>query len=1015
MKKTKTSQDSLAVLRRKAEKKLGNRSKAAETLSAIEAQRLIQELGTHQIELEMQNEELRRAQAELEESRSRYVELYDFAPVGYFTIDRHGSIREANLTGAQLLGVGSHSLVNAHFAGFLASDDDKRTYRRHVKEASDTRVRQTCEVRLRKRGGPPFYAQLQSIVVEQGGEAAGSIRTAVIDIEDRRVLEDALRAAHGELEVRVKDRTDELAEAAESIELFQGLIEQTNDAIFLLDVSSGRFVDFNTSACKLLGYTREEMSRLGVTDVTVHISDRATWMERVRVLKEKVYRVSETEVRRKNGSKIIIELSSRYIVQGGREYIITVARDIMARKETENVLNATNALLREFAKQSLRKEYLDAVVDIIGDWSGCRYVGIRIKDRTGHIPYEAYRGFSREFWESENMILLKENQCVCSRVMSGAIEAQDKPAMSPGGSFYSGNTMKFIEGMSDREQSRYRGVCIRNGFTSLAIVPLRHRGSVLGAIHLADEREGMVSPKSVEFIETMTTLIGEAVNRFDMEDDLRNNYNALRESSELMSQMFSNIHIHIAYMDPGFNFIRVNRKYAEAHGQDPNFFVGKNHFDLYPHRENESIFRRVVENGEPYSVFEKPFTYTEQPERGTTYWDWSLQPVKDAEEKVVGLVLSLVDVTERRRAETERELLVAAVEAAAEAVVITDLRGNIEYVNPAFEQITGYGSMEILGGDLHILDSGHHGRDFYEQLREELRRNGVWRGILVNRRKDGTLYHEDCTYAPVRDADGEVVNYVSIKRDVTEKMRLESIAQAVDTMNSIGFIFSGIRHEIGNPVNSVNMILGVLKAKLGGLSQDAIREYVDRALGQMGRVEYLLKSLKNFNLYETPDIQAVELTSFLDKFLSLVSEDLQKKGIAVDAAVSSGAEQVAADPRALQQLLLNVLTNASDALEGRERPSVAISASNAGGLIRIRVQDNGSGMSREEQERLFTPFYTTKEKGTGLGLVIVKKMIARMHGTVAVESRKGEGTTIDIFLPEVLRERTELETNTTDH
>ncbi len=835
------------------------------------------------------------------------------------------------------------------------------------------------------------------------------------DATEQKEKEDHLRRSRDELETRVQDRTEELAEAAESLELFRGLIEQTNDAIFLVDIATGRFLDFNASACDLLGYTREEMRGLGVTDVAVHISDQAAWGELVRVLKEKGYRVSETEVQRKNGSKLIIELSSRYIIQFGRAYVLTVARDITARKATENMVNATNALLREFAKVSSRKEYLDAVVDIIGKWSGCRCVGIRIKDRTGHVPYEACRGFSREFWESENMILLQGNECVCSRVMTGAIEAQDRPAMTPGGSFYSGNTREFVEAMSGRERSRYRGVCIHNGFTSLAIVPLRHRGSVLGAIHLADEREGMVSPESVEFIETMTTLIGEAVKRFDMEDDLRNNYNALRENSELMSQMFSNMHIHIAYMDPEFNFIRVNRKYAEADSRDPGFFPGKNHFALYPHKENEAIFRRVVESGEPYSVFEKPFTYPEQPERGTSYWDWSLQPVKDADEKVVGLVLSLVDVTERRRAEAERELLVAAVEAAAEAVVITDTSGKIEYVNPAFEQITGYAGMEVLGGDLHMLDSGHHGPDFYAQLRDELRRKGVWRGIVVNKRKDGTLYHEDCTYAPVRDPEGVVVNYVSIKRDVTEKMRLESIAQAVDTMNSIGFIFSGIRHEIGNPVNSVNMILGVLKAKLAGLPTDAIRDYVERALAQMGRVEYLLKSLKNFNLYETPEIRDVELAPFLDKFLSLVSEDLRKKGIAVDAEVSSGAEQVAADPRALQQLLLNVLTNASDALEGRERPRVTIGASKAGGLIRLRIQDNGSGMSPEEQARLFTPFYTTKEKGTGLGLVIVKKMIARMHGTIAVESRKGEGTTVDIFLPEVKRERSKFEANTADH
>ncbi|MBI4690570.1 MAG: PAS domain-containing protein [Nitrospirae bacterium] len=121
----------------------------------------------------------------------------------------------------------------------------------------------------------------------------------------------------------------------------------------------------------------------------------------------------------------------------------------------------------------------------------------------------------------------------------------------------------------------------------------------------------------------------------------------LIETSELLENIFSNIYILIAYMDTKFNFIRVNPLYAKADGREPEFFVGKNHFDLYPNKENEEIFRKVVITGEPYFTYAKPFQYAEHQDRGVTYWDWSLQPVKDNGGDVHGLVLSLIDVTEK--------------------------------------------------------------------------------------------------------------------------------------------------------------------------------------------------------------------------------------------------------------------------------------------------------------------------------------------------------------------------------
>ncbi len=349
-----------------------------------------------------------------------------------------------------------------------------------------------------------------------------------------------------------------------------------------------------------------------------------------------------------------------YIIKGNlSRFVPAVERELREaevrreRSQAERLIKTTNELLKLFPGKYSRKEYLDAVVKIIHGWSNCRCVGIRILNEKGEIPYESYMGFGHEFWKSENWLSVKKDHCVCIRIISGQTESQDVPAMTEAGSFRCDNTFSFFEGLPKNGKTKFRGVCLQNGFASLAVIPIRFHDKTLAAIHLADEREGMVPSKLIEALETMTPLIGEAIHRFNIEDELHKNYVTLQETNELLEQMFSSINILIAYMDPEFNFIRVNQTYAAADGREPDFYVGKNHFDLYPNNENEDIFRNVVKTGAPYFAYEKPFEYAGHPERRVTYRDWHLLPVKNPEGKVHGLLLSLLDVTDRKLAEEE--------------------------------------------------------------------------------------------------------------------------------------------------------------------------------------------------------------------------------------------------------------------------------------------------------------------------------------------------------------------------
>ena len=228
---------------------------------------LVHELGTHQIELEMQVEELRRAQTELEVSRSRYADLYDFAPIGYLTFEKSGLIREANLTAAKLLGVDRRFLVNAPFLIYL-DKDDRSAFHSHCLTVLKSGTRQILEVRLKDRNKTELYAQLDSIAVEDLEGNAVAIRTAVNDITDRKKVEAALRKANETLELRVAERTAALRENERKYTL---LFDKAAIAASLTKVPEDVFVEVNEEFEKLFGFTRQEV--LGRTSLELGISN----------------------------------------------------------------------------------------------------------------------------------------------------------------------------------------------------------------------------------------------------------------------------------------------------------------------------------------------------------------------------------------------------------------------------------------------------------------------------------------------------------------------------------------------------------------------------------------------------------------------------------------------------------------------------------------------------------------------------------------------------------------------
>lgn len=350
------------------------------------------------------------------------------------------------------------------------------------------------------------------------------------------------------------------------------------------------------------------------------------------------------------------------------------------------------------------------------------------------------------------------------------------------------------------------------------------------------------------------------------------------------------------------------------------------------------------------------------------------------------------------------EQVVPLAEALAEAVVLTDERGIIRYANPAFELLTGYDRRETLGRDLHLIESGRHDEAFYREIRETLRLSDTWQGSLINKKKDGALYREATTISRVRTGEGAAPHYLSVRRDLTGLQLKESLDEARAATGTVSELLLGLVQEIGNPINSTKLVLSMLKDNLEIYDKVTVIDYLQRSLDELAKVEEIIRNLKKHATYERQEPQEIEVKDFIEKLIPCVEVDLAAKGISLKTSCDPSAPVCAADPLALQQALLILLSNAADACAWKTRPEIVLSAEPAlGGMLLLRIADNGCGMDEAQQQNLFKPFYTTKPRGSGLGLLTARRILARMNATLAISSKKGEGTVAEILIPRKLR------------
>lgn len=460
----------------------------------------------------------------------------------------------------------------------------------------------------------------------------------------------------------------------------------------------------------------------------------------------------------------------------------------------------------------------------------------------------------------------------------------------------------------------------------------------------------------------------------------------------------------------------INRRDGEflsVHASDPSaLFVGpemllyRKVHEVFPAAVGEKFMRAFATALDSHAMQELHYALT----FGGQEKYFEARVVPSAADTVISIIH---DVTTRKEVETRLRLQSVAFEASANAMVITNRAGTIEWANTAFLLISGYTLKEVIGGSPgRLLKSGKHDAAFYRAMWDTISAGNVWQGEVINRRRDGALFTEEMTVTPIRQENGEITHFIAVKQDITQRKSLEAQLLQSQKMEAIGLLAGGVAHDFNNILAAVLMYLGMLqqepglgrdtRSALNGLEKEVTRgASLTRQLLAFSRQQVMKPSTFNLNLV------VVNLMKMLRR---LLGENLK-----ISHAAPQDVLLAEVDEGMFEQVVINLCINARDAMPRGGQLKIAIkpvaitiNASHAradarpGRFLCLEVTDTGCGMDDVTIQRAFEPFFTTKEegKGTGLGLAIVHGIVKQHRGWIEVKSEVGRGTTFRVFFPE---------------
>jgi len=488
--------------------------------------------------------------------------------------------------------------------------------------------------------------------------------------------------------------------------------------------------------------------------------------------------------------------------------------------------------------------------------------------------------------------------------------------------------------------------------------------------------------------------------------------NLLLASEQRLNAFFTSAPAGLALLDKQLRYLQLNETVAKINGVPMKDHLGKTIREILPKLAPmaEPLLQKVLATGEPMLNVELSGETPSQP-GVPRQWLESFFPIMGKDGSPEGIGVIFVEITGQKRAEEAQARLATAVEQSAESIMITDPKGTILYVNPAFEKITGYTRAEALGQNPRILKSGKHDAAFYRRMWEALKSGKTWHGHFINLGKDGKPYEVEANISPVRDATGAVVNYVAVQRDVTREMQLKAQFRQSQKMEAFGQLAGGVAHDFNNILAVIQLQTGLLKSEPNlSLEQLELAGDIEKAAE---RGANLTRQLLLFSRKQTMQPRNLKLKDIVENMTKMLQRTLGER-FQFQCKFAGEPLIIHADPGMIDQILLNLVVNARDAMPEGGRIIIETSAvefdddvaartarARPGSFACLTVSDTGCGIPPEVLPHIFEPFFTTKEvgKGSGLGLATVFGIVQQHEGWINVYSEAGRGTTFRVYLP----------------
>jgi PAS domain S-box-containing protein len=1016
MKKGNNKETKVSTLRRRAEKQLAKtRTSKGQHPENEDPLKLIHELQVHQIELEMQNEELMQARAEIETSLEKYSDLYDFAPAGYFTLTDEGIIREVNLTGSTLLGKDRSRLIGRRFDLYV-SEETRLTFFTFLRKVCAGITNETCEVALSRRKKTPLYIHIEGTAMEAGKGMGRLCLMSVLDITERKMAEDALRKAKVDLEKRVMERTTELQKAYDQLQLeltertraeeklgeseqrFRLMFERHQAVMLLIDPESGAIVDANHAAEEFYGYPRATLTTMKIADIN-QLPPEIVAAERQRAkLEARNYFVfphllADGEIR-------TVEVHSTPIVVQGELLLFSIVHDITERRKAEEALRKKTEELNHFFNITLD------LLAIAGTDGYFRRLNLAWERTLGYSLGELMSRPFLDFIHPEDVENTREAVAMLASQQE-VINFQNRYRRRDGtyrwiewAAAPSGNLI-YCSARDITERKRTERHLRKEAERSNLFLELYLNAPQMSDKELYDH-----------VLERAVMLTDSAIGFFHLVDHNRKSIILTTWNSEALKNCTAayNNHYPIDQAGNWVDSIRLQRP------------VVYNDYQSSPHRrgfpEGHTPIMRfmsipVLENGKARIIFGVGNKAEEYEEQDID----QLQLVAHEMLKIIKQRRS--DDALLKSEESYRTLFNSVTDAIfVHEIDASGVPGPFLEVNTVACERLGYSRVELLTMSPYDIDApvSETGFDLFPSIRKLMSgMNVTFEQVHVT--KDGRRIPVEISCCKGSLYGRPVV--ISLVRDITERAHAEEEKKRLTTqliqakkMEALGTLAASIAHDLNNILQPILINSDLISDTIPHGSQ--VREYLDQIIDAAQIGKNMVKQIKAFGSGKKGSSKPIALGQVVNEALIFFKRSLPPH-INFRQNITAKGSIVQTNPTQVHQMIVNLCANAIQAMNpGKDSLEVSLHETDIteaipaivndlkpGRYVKLMVSDTGSGIDPEEMDRIFDPFFTTKKAGmgTGLGLAVVHEVVKNAHGSILLSSEVGKGTRFEVYFP----------------